>query len=144
MLYLAYGSNLNLSQMSNRCPKAVPIGWMMLHDYKLVFRGVADIIHDVGPSVPVGIWNISKDCEKALDKYEGAPKLYRKSYIDITFDENTQTALFYQMNHREISGPSEYYLNVIMEGYDDFEIDYAPLYEALNYSTNYSDEPLPF
>ena len=56
-LYLAYGSNLNVSQMSSRCPDAIPMGGFYLPDYKLVFRGVADIEYEKGNAIPVGMWH---------------------------------------------------------------------------------------
>jgi len=40
--YLAYGSNLNLTQMKHRCPKAKPIGTINLNGYRLVYKGSAE------------------------------------------------------------------------------------------------------
>ncbi|UNT92780.1 gamma-glutamylcyclotransferase family protein [Allobaculum sp. Allo2] len=37
--YAAYGSNLHLEQMKERCPNAIPIGTARLADWKLVFKG---------------------------------------------------------------------------------------------------------
>ena len=42
-LYAAYGSNLNKAQMQKRCPKSKPFGAIVLDEYRLVFKGVADI-----------------------------------------------------------------------------------------------------
>ena len=38
-LYIAYGSNLNIKQMANRCPTAKVVGASMLKDWRLLFRG---------------------------------------------------------------------------------------------------------
>ena len=38
-IYLAYGSNLNISQMAYRCPNAKPWGATILPDWKLEFWG---------------------------------------------------------------------------------------------------------
>ena len=46
MLYIAYGSNMNKNQMRIRCPKAKPMGAYFLDGWRLVFRGVADMIRD--------------------------------------------------------------------------------------------------
>ena len=35
--YLAYGSNLNLEQMSRRCPTARVVGKAQLENYRLAF-----------------------------------------------------------------------------------------------------------
>ena len=40
-IYCAYGSNMNLEQMSHRCPNAKVIGKGKLENYKLTFRGVS-------------------------------------------------------------------------------------------------------
>ncbi len=38
-LYIAYGSNLNVDQMSTRCPGARVAGVAGLPNYRLTFRG---------------------------------------------------------------------------------------------------------
>ena len=43
-LYIAYGSNINLEQMANRCPNSKVVGKEMLKGYELEFRGVATIV----------------------------------------------------------------------------------------------------
>jgi hypothetical protein len=48
MLYLAYGSNLNIKQMKIRCPYAKPSGTFYMPNYRLVFRRVADITKSEG------------------------------------------------------------------------------------------------
>lgn len=54
-LYIAYGSNLNLMQMAERCPTARVVGTSMLENYQLVFRGVATIEPRQGTRGPVAI-----------------------------------------------------------------------------------------
>ena len=39
MLYIAYGSNLNLPQMAFRCPTAKVVGASEIKDYGLLFCG---------------------------------------------------------------------------------------------------------
>lgn len=87
-LYIAYGSNLNLGQMADRCPTAKVVGASELMDYRLLFRGahagaVATVEPYKGGSVPVLVWEIAPADEAALDRYEGWPFLYRVgiSYI---------------------------------------------------------------
>ena len=67
-LYIAYGSNMNIEQMAMRCPKATPLGKYILEDYKLEFRGVANIIECKGARTPVAIWSITESCERSLDR----------------------------------------------------------------------------
>ena len=53
-LYVAYGSNLNMKQMSIRCPTAAVVGSGTLNGYRLAFCGVATVFPCKGNEVPVG------------------------------------------------------------------------------------------
>ena len=114
MIYIAYGSNLNKDQMDFRSPNATPLGKMYLPDYKLVFRGVADIIKKKGEFVPVGIWDVTDDCVKALDRYEGSPRLHQ--WVDVGM------GFTYMMRHRDYAVPSDQYFEAISTGYQDFDM----------------------
>lgn len=77
-LYIAYGSNMNLQQMAYRCPTAKVKGVGSIIGWNLVFRGnsggaVATIETYKKGNVPVVIWDIKPNDEKALDRYEGYP-----------------------------------------------------------------------
>ena len=50
----AYGSNLDVLQMQSRCPESTPVGSAYFPNWKLVFRGVADIVPEEGAMLPVG------------------------------------------------------------------------------------------
>ncbi|MBE6758742.1 MAG: gamma-glutamylcyclotransferase [Ruminococcaceae bacterium] len=130
--YLAYGSNLNKSQMACRCPTAFAVGSGVLDGWQLVFNRVATIIPCAGASVPVGVWKIDEACEEALDRYEGFPHFYRKEYVDLRFNGEIVTAMVYIMNGGERCAPSDYYLNTIREGYGDFCFDEGYLLDALS------------
>ena len=135
--YIAYGSNLNVGQMLHRCPDAIKIGTATIKDYQLLFRsnsrnaGVATVEPCKGKTVPVGIWVVSDDDEAALDRYEGWPWLYEKQVFSVTVKGKKVRGLIYIMTpgHR-IAPPSDYYLDIIAEGYEDFGFDKAPLLEA--------------
>lgn len=83
-LYMAYGSNMNLEQMADRCRTAEVVGKGILKNYELLFRGarhgaVATVEPREGSSVPVVLWEIGARDEVALDCYEGYPRLYREA-----------------------------------------------------------------
>ncbi|MBU5439764.1 gamma-glutamylcyclotransferase [Tissierella sp. MSJ-40] len=136
-LYIAYGSNLNLNQMKYRCPTARVIGTSELKDYELVFRGsrygaVATIEPCEGSTVPVLLWSIKPDDEKALDRYEGYPNFYGKSGVDITVGNYKATAMVYIMTEGyKLGNPSDSYLKTIEEGYIDAGFDLDILYNAV-------------
>ena len=69
--YFAYGSNLNMKQMASRTPFATSEGHMYIDNWRLVFRGVADIEPHEGSRLAVGMWKITKPDEDNLDRYEG-------------------------------------------------------------------------
>ena len=126
MYYLAYGMNMNRQAMSERCPKAKPMGGFYLPDHRLMFRGVADIRHDRDSVLPVVAWEITHDCLRALDKLEGYPRLYDRRKVN-------GDLWIYDMNGNkgEINKPSNFYYDMIKEGYEDFGLDDYFLRSAL-------------
>ena len=123
MLYLAYGSNLNLEQMAQRCPTARVVGAATLTNRRLLFRGghasaVATIEPAKGRSVPALVWEITPADEAALDRYEGWPYLYSKKQLKIRMDGKTEEVMAYVMNPgRPLGTPGCYYYSLILEGY---------------------------
>ncbi|MFA5449235.1 MAG: gamma-glutamylcyclotransferase family protein [Clostridia bacterium] len=133
-LYIAYGSNLNLRQMADRCPEAMPVGVAMLDGWQLTFRCVATLEKVEGATTPVGIWKITDRCEKALDRYEGYPTLYRKEYIEVKHKGEKLEAMIYLMNTGLPCMPSRHYLQTIEQGYNDSRLDTAYLRGALEHT----------
>jgi gamma-glutamylcyclotransferase (GGCT)/AIG2-like uncharacterized protein YtfP len=129
--YIAYGSNLNLTQMAFRCPTAKPVGSAMLKGWQLTFRGVATLEPDGAAEVPVGVWEIEPEDEAALDRYEGYPYLYGKERVEVDVRGKTVRAMVYIMNGGRPQMPSTGYYRTIAEGYDDVGLDLAYLEAAL-------------
>ena len=130
-LYMAYGSNLNLGQMARRCPTARVVGTTMLEGYQLLFNGVATIVPREGAVVPVGIWEIDKRCEEALDRYEGYPTLYRKETLTVELNGEQVDAFGYIMNRDRPALPAYSYYETIEDGYNDVGLDTAHLRKAI-------------
>ncbi|GAA6311543.1 MULTISPECIES: gamma-glutamylcyclotransferase family protein [Bacillota] len=145
-LYLAYGSNLNLEQMANRCPTAKVVGNSKINGYRLLFRGahagaVATIEPFKGESVPVLAWEITPADEAALDRYEGWPFLYRKETIKVRLNGKTVQAMVYIMNEgRPLGQPSCYYYSTILDGYKSAGFDVEILRKAVADSFEEDDE----
>jgi len=136
--YLAYGSNLNLENMMNRCPSAKIIGTIMLNDYRLVYKGKNDnysyltIERCDGYSIPMAVYEITLTDLLSLDDYEGYPWLYSKSYVPLNIEGKKRKALIYIMNlDFDYHLPSQEYIDICMEGYEDFEFDKNILEQAL-------------
>ena len=142
MLYGAYGANLNMANMEVRCPKAQPMISFMLEGYRLVFNSVADIVKDDGKnintigSVPIGLWKITKECEKSLDGFEGYPYLYKKIKIDSDIPGAKGKIMLYVMRNKGVALPPAHYFNTIAQGYEDFGLDK----DYLNWAVHEADQ----
>ena len=148
-LYIAYGSNLNLPQMAQRCPTARVVGTSEIRDYELLFRGsrhsaVATVEPSKGGSVPVLLWTLKDNDLRSLDHYEGYPNLYRKEILEVELKGRTVPAMVYIMNDGHPFGsPSDYYLNTIMGGYQSAGFDTEILENAVEKSIRMADEQEP-
>ena len=129
-LYFAYGANLNIENMAQRCPGAVAIQPWHLDDYRLMFSGVATVVPAVGVRVPGALWAITEACEQSLDVFEGYPWLYRKQEIIM----DGMPMMFYVMNSVAPSEPGKSYLDTIARGYEDFGLDLDDLWAAVTYT----------
>jgi len=129
---LAYGMNTNIDQMASRCPGSVSIGRVDIPDYRLVFRGVADIEYSPGSTLQTVMWDITPACEDALDILEGYPTFYTKKYLNVEIGTKVYQAMIYQMvgDRLDYSTPSSYYQNMLEEGYQDHGLDLDQIYGA--------------
>lgn len=139
MMYVAYGSNMNLNQMNYRCPNSNVICNGKIKGWKLVFNIHADVIetNNANDEVPVVLWDIDDNDWYMLDRYEGYPNYYIKRIVDVVTDSGEIVkAVVYVMadNRKGICPPDEYYFNTILTGYNDNNIGVDPLYDALDYS----------
>lgn len=140
LYYFAYGSNLEMEQMQIRCGDSKPVAPAELPGYRLVFRGVADIEESPQDSVTGALYEITMDDLRALDIYEGFPRLYiRKEVIVTVTNEHTGKemkipALVYQMTAKylnSVSEPSYSYASTIERGYKHWNLNLDRFYHAL-------------
>lgn len=140
MLYIAYGSNMDLGQMVYRCPEAKLLGPSVLDGWRLMFKGsqsgnYATIERDEKCKTPVLVFDISNRDEVYLDRYEGFPHFYYKDYLDVP---GYGTAMVYIMHEERLMGiPSQRYYDVLYKAYEEFSFDMSILEEALRYSTEH-------
>ena len=141
ILYAAYGSNMNLEQMSRRCPAAKVFAKGTVEGYELEFRGssswgggVATIAKNPETNVPVLIWELTEACEKSLDIYEGFPTFYFKKNILVTLENGRRRRCmaYIMTDGYTVAPPSKAYLIGIAEGYKSARIPLKPLYDALD------------
>lgn len=135
--YVAYGSNLNKRQMKYRCPNSTPVCAGELRGYELLFRGsmtgsYATVEPKEGSVVPVGLWKISPKDEKSLDRYEGYPNFYYKKDVVVHTERGPIKAMVYIMHEdRPIGQPTEHYVEVCLNGYDDFGLNKLDFVDAV-------------
>ena len=121
-LYFAYGSNINLDQMTYRCPDACVVWPVSLENYELLFRGggFATITPCEGGKVHGLLWSLTPECERSLDRYEGFPRFYDKRMVTVRDGlgrELSVMAYIMAERFREPTLPSTAYYNGILEGY---------------------------
>lgn len=121
--YLAYGMNTNIAEMASRCPGAINLGRCTLNGFELKFRLHADIDQVAGSEMEGVLWDITEDCERALDRLEGYPFYYDKVEVvvipDNTIDNMTRiVAMAYIMTSKgPEEAPSTGYEDCLVEGY---------------------------
>jgi gamma-glutamylcyclotransferase (GGCT)/AIG2-like uncharacterized protein YtfP len=123
MLYFAYGSNLHHFQMKRRCKDSLYLKKIYLKNFRLTFRSkyrAADIEPKKNSIVAGGLFNISKNDEKKLDFYEDYPILYKKYYF-LYHGEKVMT--YTMVKKTSFRFPTKRYLNIIIRGYEDCNID---------------------
>ena len=138
--YFAYGSNLDLLQMKNRCPSSELISKGMLPDYRLTFNkysggwdgGVADVIQHLGSEVWGLVFEISDSDLERLDNYEGYYKdkisLYErwKAVIDTPNGQVDDVWVYTVVEKDKFVQPTLEYLQIIKDAAVrwDFPKDY--------------------
>ena len=118
--------------MKERCPDNQPGFIATLPNYKLVFvgwsrqwrGGKASIRPFRGEKVIGAVYDISEQCLRRLDKYEGYPDSYNRFKVSV-FNEDgepTQAITYIKTSQAEETKPSMDYLSVIQQGYRDWGI----------------------
>ena len=116
--YFAYGSNLCVRQMAQRCPRATNPRPAMLanHDWLINERGVATVEPFDGSHVHGVVWQVSDHDLATLDSAEGVPVRYRRDRLTVHTDDGPSEAWVY-IDHRVDPGaPRPGYLERIIDG----------------------------
>jgi phage replication-related protein YjqB (UPF0714/DUF867 family)/gamma-glutamylcyclotransferase (GGCT)/AIG2-like uncharacterized protein YtfP len=116
--YFAYGSNLCVRQMAQRCPEATNPRRAVLadHDWLINQRGVATVEPFNGTHVHGVVWQLSDHDLATLDSAEGVPLRYRRDQLTVHTDDGPSDAWVY-IDHRVNPGaPRPGYLERIIDG----------------------------
>ena len=119
-LYFAYGSNMDLLQMGDRCPGAVTVSTAELPSYRFIINtgGVATLVPDPTSTVQGLLWKISKKDERSLSRYEGVKHgIYKKAFVGVRLPNGTTTrALIYVATDSHPGTARAGYLEKVVSG----------------------------
>jgi hypothetical protein len=97
-LYFAYGSNMDLAGMAQRCPRSKPLGlaWLMRHRLALTREGWLTAERDARANVHGVLWDLALSDVAGLDRHEGVSEgLYIKALQSVVTAGGAKRALVY-------------------------------------------------
>ena len=116
--YFAYGSNMDLAQMAERCPGARVVDGAVLEGRRFIIaaRGYASVVPAPGDAVFGLLWDLTPEDEASLDGYEGVrPGLYHKDEcVVLTTGGRNVRALLYLAAEIGTGDPQPGYLEAIV------------------------------
>lgn len=130
MYYFAYASNLNRKQMQERCPDSRAKFPATLHHYQLAFSGwsrkwrggTATIQPIRGGKVLGAIYEVTEECLRQLDKYEGSDYRRLKVIVNNEDGEPVEAVTYIRSGQAEPAKPSQEYLAILQQGYKDWRL----------------------
>ena len=140
MKYFSYGMNTNLSQMATRCPNAKSLGRAILYNHEFRFARHADIIENPEYNTHGVLWEITPDCEMALDALEGYPAYYLKKIVNVFYNGSPVECMTYYMAGELIDElPSDGYLEMLFEGYTEHNVNTEQIIDRLDLINSIAD-----
>lgn len=121
IFYFAYGSNMNLDRMNDRCGQDnfTDLGQGILAGYDFYFyqRGYANIKEKASQEVEGVLFKINSQCLRDLDQVEGYPNIYQRRVVKVSFDQKMILAQVYLVeNDQSTAKPSDEYYQVVLSG----------------------------
>jgi gamma-glutamylcyclotransferase (GGCT)/AIG2-like uncharacterized protein YtfP len=125
--YFAYGSNMDMSRLSNRGVNPETRGKGTLKNWKLKFNkkasagdwSFANIEQSEGDIVEGLVFTIKESDLKLLDKFEGAPRHYRREILEIETDREAIKCITYIAQPEHIMEgllPVKEYMDFLIKG----------------------------
>jgi gamma-glutamylcyclotransferase (GGCT)/AIG2-like uncharacterized protein YtfP len=115
-LYFAYGANMDVAAMANRCPSSKALGLARLprHRWIMSADGYATVIRDPRREVHGMLWELALSDVPVLDRFEDVPRLYRKVSQPVIATAGIRRALVYVGRSSEIGRPRPGYLDDVL------------------------------
>jgi gamma-glutamylcyclotransferase (GGCT)/AIG2-like uncharacterized protein YtfP len=148
-LYFAYGSNLDLTQMVDRCPGASLLQEARTYGRTLAFAGhsasrggaVATLLGDLKGVTHGVLYGLDRRHFAELDLCEGHPWLYRRQTITVVDAYGARRQAQTYILDRPLGLPSVEYVQVIARGYSAHGLPHAALKAAIWRSTQPHQNP---
>jgi gamma-glutamylcyclotransferase (GGCT)/AIG2-like uncharacterized protein YtfP len=125
-LYFAYGSNMDVKTMSERCPRSRPLGRARLARHRLFFmrEGFANVAPDPRATVHGVLWELALADVHALDAYEEVGRgLYAKCLRPVLREPlGSARALIYVGRTQESGTPLEDYFARVVAAAREWEL----------------------
>jgi gamma-glutamylcyclotransferase (GGCT)/AIG2-like uncharacterized protein YtfP len=125
--YFAYGSNMDMSRLSNRGVNPITRNKGTLKNWKLKFNkkasagdwSFANIEPSEGDAVEGLVFTIKESDLKLLDKFEGAPRHYRREILIVeTYSEDIKCITYIAQPEHVVEGllPQKDYMQFLING----------------------------
>ncbi len=118
MLNFAYGSNMSLEPMRQRCPGARVLGLATLpqHRFVIMANGYASVVPNPSREVHGILWRINPRDLAALDAYEDvAGGLYSREMLPVISNGRPMVALVYVGAERREGAPRAGYMESVVQ-----------------------------
>ena len=155
MLYFAYGSNLNPSDLNRWCRDREERGDFLefhstgvLRDFSARFTlfsntrsgGVLDVVPQQGHEVPGVLFTVTRtDGWRLLDLKEGVPSHYVRANVGVSVEgkEMIQAITYTVAAHRRQAHviPHQHYVDVVCEGLNQWGLDASHILNAVENTT---------
>jgi gamma-glutamylcyclotransferase (GGCT)/AIG2-like uncharacterized protein YtfP len=115
-LYFAYGANMDVASMANRCPASKPLGLARLprHRWIISTDGYATVVKDPRKEVHGMLWDLALSDVPPLDRFEDVPRLYRKITQTVISTKGIRRALIYIGRASDAGRPRQGYLDDVI------------------------------
>jgi gamma-glutamylcyclotransferase (GGCT)/AIG2-like uncharacterized protein YtfP len=126
-LYFAYGANMDVASMAERCPSSKPIGLARLprHRWIISADGYANVVQDPRKQVHGLLWELALSDVPPLDRFEDVPRLYRKITQPVISTKGIRQALIYISRAQESGRPRQGYLDDVIRAAESAELSPA-------------------
>ena len=144
-LYFAYGANMDLAGMAERCPLSRPLGRGRLprHRILVMAEGFASIAADPRENVHGVLWDLALRDVRALDQFEDVSRgLYKKVQMPVLRDpRGSARALVYVGHWTKTGAPAPEYLAGVIAAARHWALPaaYVAFLESLGRATREGD-----